>query len=156
VLGVATDITARRQAEEAYRTLVDYSRQGLIILQDGRIVFANVRSAEITGYPAEELVTFTSEALAALVPPEQLDILRQEIARVGWPLRASETESPRRGAALAGAEHGGNGFGKTAVQSPCRQPLSAIIRRAGLSWWNRADPYCRVYRGLVAVPPRSR
>ena len=49
------EITERERAEEAYRTLVEQSLQGLLIFQDNRIVFANPAVAEMTGYSVEEL-----------------------------------------------------------------------------------------------------
>lgn len=50
------DVTDRVEAQSAYRTLVEHSLQGLLIVQDDRIVFANPVIAEITGYSVEELV----------------------------------------------------------------------------------------------------
>jgi len=65
------DITARNQAEEAYRALVDQSLQGLIIIQAGRIVFANQSFAEIGGYTVvEELYALSPEELQVLVHPD--------------------------------------------------------------------------------------
>lgn len=50
IYGAAQDITAHRRVANAYRTLVDHSLQGLIILQDRRIVFANRVMETIIGY----------------------------------------------------------------------------------------------------------
>jgi two-component system, LuxR family, sensor kinase FixL len=50
-----TDITERKLAEEAYRTLVDSALQGLVIVQDGRLVFANPAYCKMSGYTANEL-----------------------------------------------------------------------------------------------------
>lgn len=54
VLTVMTDLTERQQAEEAYRILVEHSLQGLVIIQNGRVVFANPAASAITGYSLEE------------------------------------------------------------------------------------------------------
>lgn len=63
-------LVERKRAEEAYRTLVDQSLQGLVIVQDFRIVFANAAFAEISGYTLEELLSLASEQVRALVHPE--------------------------------------------------------------------------------------
>ncbi len=67
---ISEDITERKQAEEAYRVLVDYSLQGLIIVQDGRIVFANQTFAEMSGYTIEELLALLPEGVQAIIHPE--------------------------------------------------------------------------------------
>jgi PAS domain S-box-containing protein len=74
---VASDITdlknaqsAMRYSEEKYRTLVEQSLQGIIVLQKNRIVFANSAFAAITGYTIEELYSFSSEKLIALTHPD--------------------------------------------------------------------------------------
>jgi PAS domain S-box-containing protein len=50
---VGRDITQRRQAEEAYRSLVDHSLQGLAIIQDQHVVFVNPAICAILGYSLE-------------------------------------------------------------------------------------------------------
>jgi ATP-dependent Zn protease len=47
----------RARAEEAYRTLVEHSLQGLLILQRGRIAFANPGIADLSGYSRQELLS---------------------------------------------------------------------------------------------------
>lgn len=46
-----------RDTEEAYHILVDRSLQGLMIIQDQRIVFANQAAADITSHGMNELLT---------------------------------------------------------------------------------------------------
>jgi PAS domain S-box-containing protein len=70
IIGMARDITGRKRAEEAYRAVVDHSLQGLIIIQDFRMVFANQAFAEISGYTIEELLSLSPEKVQALVHPE--------------------------------------------------------------------------------------
>ena len=57
------DVTDRREAEEAlreseakYAAVVEQATDGVVIAQDGVVVFANRAHAGITGYPVEELV----------------------------------------------------------------------------------------------------
>lgn len=45
---------ALRQSEYKYSMLVERSNDGIVILQDGRVVFANARMAEITGFSLEQ------------------------------------------------------------------------------------------------------
>jgi len=58
------------QIAEAYRALVDNSAQGLAIIQDKRMVFANQRMADITGYSVDELKAMSAEEVRALIHPE--------------------------------------------------------------------------------------
>ncbi len=55
------DITDRVRAEQAYRTLVDNMLQGLFVIVEGRVVFANRRAAELTGDEVEELQSWRVE-----------------------------------------------------------------------------------------------
>ena len=44
-----------REREERFRMMAEHIHDGLIIMENGKIVFVNRRIAEITGYPFEEL-----------------------------------------------------------------------------------------------------
>ncbi|MGQ9696205.1 MAG: PAS domain S-box protein [Thermodesulfobacteriota bacterium] len=75
--GIDWDITdqklkeqSRKESEEKYRALVERSLQGLLVVQDFRIVYASKRCAEIIGYPIEELLSFPPEKVIALVHPD--------------------------------------------------------------------------------------
>ena len=61
---------ALRESEEKYRVLVEQSLQGLVIVQDACIVFANTAFAEITGYTVEELISLSPDEARAMVHPE--------------------------------------------------------------------------------------
>jgi len=76
-VAIIRDVTDRVQAEEAcraseekYRTLVENSLQGIVVVQDFRIVFANRAFAEISGYTVEELLSLPPESVKALVHPD--------------------------------------------------------------------------------------
>lgn len=62
--------TGSRPAQETYRTVVEYSLQGLAIFQEGRIVFANPAAARLTGYTLAELLTLSPGEVSALIHPE--------------------------------------------------------------------------------------
>jgi len=87
----AFDITERKRAEEAYRSLVDHSLQGLAIFQDGRVVFANQAMAEIAGYTIDEMLAMPAEPLRNFVHPEDREIVwqrhRQRLAGESVPER---------------------------------------------------------------------
>ncbi|MBN1195664.1 MAG: PAS domain S-box protein [Methanomicrobiaceae archaeon] len=62
--GVMNDISARkkmddelRESEEKYRLVVENSDNVVYIYRDSRILFANRRTAELTGYTYDELIT---------------------------------------------------------------------------------------------------
>ena len=60
----------RKPAEEAYRALVEQSLQGLVVVQDSRIVFANTAFVEISGRSVEELLSLSPEEVVAMIHPE--------------------------------------------------------------------------------------
>jgi PAS domain S-box-containing protein len=77
IVCVASDITdlknaesAMRDSEEKYRTLVEQSLQGIIVIQKNRIVYTNNAFATMTGYSTEELYSFTPEKVFALAHPD--------------------------------------------------------------------------------------
>jgi PAS domain S-box-containing protein len=74
---IARDITVRRHieedlkmSEEKYRNLVEQSIQGIVIIQDGRIVFTNEAFATISGYTIDELHHLSPEKVQACVHPD--------------------------------------------------------------------------------------
>ncbi len=75
--GILTDITESKKAEKElkesekkYRELVEKSLQGVIIIQDSRIVFANKALAKITGFTIKELLSLKPARMKALIHPE--------------------------------------------------------------------------------------
>jgi PAS domain S-box-containing protein len=61
------DVTDREEALAGYRALVEHSLQGLVIIQDGRVVFANPGVTDVTGYTQEELLAFGTEEQRAMI-----------------------------------------------------------------------------------------
>jgi len=71
-------LLSRLWTEEAYRTVVDNSLQGLAVFQDSRVVFANAALTQITGYPVEELLGMgPGAAEKTLVHPDDFDWLHR-------------------------------------------------------------------------------
>ncbi|MGB7060939.1 MAG: PAS domain S-box protein [Candidatus Zixiibacteriota bacterium] len=82
VQGIVRDITERksmekalRESEKKYRTLVEQSLQGLAVVQDFRVLFANSALAEISGYSVEELLCLSPEEVKSLVHAEDRDMI---------------------------------------------------------------------------------
>jgi PAS domain S-box-containing protein/putative nucleotidyltransferase with HDIG domain len=61
------ELADRKRAEESYRAVVDHSLQGLAIIQDSLIVFANQAAVDILGYTIEELMALTPEQVRDLI-----------------------------------------------------------------------------------------
>jgi PAS domain-containing protein len=55
------------QSEERYRTVTEQSLQGLVVVQDFHIVFANAAFAGITGYSVEELLSLPPAKVQAMI-----------------------------------------------------------------------------------------
>jgi len=70
-----------RKTEEVYRTLIENSPEGMVIIQENRIVFANRAGLAITGYSAEEILAFSPIALKEIIHPEDRDWARQNLER---------------------------------------------------------------------------
>jgi len=87
-MAVLIDVTEQKRAEEAYRAVVDHSLQGLCILQEGRVVFANPALAKMFGYTVDALLAMPrEEALGRLNPEGRTFIHEQKTARrTGHPL----------------------------------------------------------------------
>jgi|GEM_PF-2484451 len=70
VLYTCHDISERMQLQEAYQRLVEHSLQGLAIIQDLRVVFANPTLARMTGYTVDQMLAFSPDEARKLVHPE--------------------------------------------------------------------------------------
>jgi PAS domain-containing protein len=49
------------KSEQKYRQLVENSLQGIVILQDMKIVYANPALAQISGYTVDEILSFSAK-----------------------------------------------------------------------------------------------
>lgn len=74
------DITERKNAENAYFTLVEQLPQGLAIVQNGRIVFANPALSTISGFSTAELLASGVTKILARVHPDDRQIVLHAIA----------------------------------------------------------------------------
>ncbi|WP_341647939.1 diguanylate cyclase domain-containing protein [Thauera humireducens] len=88
------DIAAREQAERAlkdseqhYRSVVEMAQEGILVVQDGRVIYANPAFSELLGYSGEELAQL--DAFDALIAPEDLPRARTNHQRR---LAGEETE----------------------------------------------------------------
>lgn len=63
-------LAERRHYEEAYHNLVQFSLQGLMILQEGRVIFANPAIETIHGYTVAELMAMLPDELLLLIHPD--------------------------------------------------------------------------------------
>jgi PAS domain S-box-containing protein len=81
VTGVLSDITERKQAEDMlkesearYAAVVENSRDGIAVLQDGVVRFANRMSLELVGYAPAELIGVD---FLAMVSPGERELVSQ-------------------------------------------------------------------------------
>jgi PAS domain S-box-containing protein len=70
ILAMVAEITEVKRIEHAYRELVDHSLQGLIIIQEMRVVFTNQAFADISGYTIDEILALSPEEVQACVHPD--------------------------------------------------------------------------------------
>ena len=76
--GIDHDITKHKRVQEAYRALVDHSLQGLVIIQDLKVVFANGAMAQISGYTVEEILSASVETLTGFIDPQDRALVWQQ------------------------------------------------------------------------------
>ncbi len=82
---IIRDITNRKRAEEAlkqseekYHTLIDNIQDGVFIIQDGKIQFANEASARMAGYTVGEVL---GKEFREFVAPEDLEMVAERNQR---------------------------------------------------------------------------
>ena len=81
----AKDRAKRKLAEEAYYSVVMKSLQGLVLFQEGKIVFANPAMASILGYSLTELLRLSPQAVSHLFHPDDEGFIKQAFAESAAP-----------------------------------------------------------------------
>ncbi len=149
---------ARRRAEEAYATLVERSLQGLVIVQDERVRFANPAAARIVGWSREVMLSWKEGELWRVVPGDVRDAVRHRFGQLAAGGEGSEpTSIPIRRA--DGEERWIEVYpsriqleGRRAVQAALvdvtdRRRLAEAIRRGKEEWERTFD----AVRELIAL-----
>jgi len=75
------DITDRKRAEAAYKTMADSSQAGVYVVQNGTFQFVNRNAAGYAGYSAEELVGMDS--LGLVHPDDRQKVIRNSREMLG-------------------------------------------------------------------------
>ena len=76
-IGVARDISERREEEKLYQIMARTSAAGVYIVQDGRFQFINPNAAAYAGYRAEELIGMESQSI--LHPDDREEATRNAV-----------------------------------------------------------------------------
>ncbi|MBN2138062.1 MAG: PAS domain S-box protein [Sedimentisphaerales bacterium] len=100
ILGTITDITERKRAERAirrseekYRTMVEDSEQGVTLIKNGCMVFANRAAERMLGYGLDELSKFSPEETKALIHPDDRErVVKHMEARLSGQASAEQLE----------------------------------------------------------------
>jgi PAS domain S-box-containing protein len=78
-MGVAEDITERMRAEEAlreseaqFRALAESTASAIVILQDGRVKYANPATEKLVGYTADEITAMNPIEAASVIDPASI------------------------------------------------------------------------------------
>ncbi len=83
----ATDLTALRESEEKYRQVIENVTEGILVLRDGRVAFANPQAAHLCGLELHELAG--REFLDAIHPDDLAMMTQRHTARqLGLPVDA--------------------------------------------------------------------
>ncbi|MCD4784564.1 MAG: PAS domain S-box protein [Candidatus Eremiobacteraeota bacterium] len=88
IMGIGRDVTMRkkierslRESEERFRSLSEQSLQGIYIIKDGKMIFANDMVCEITGYSQDEILNWAPGEVIKLVHPEDKDFVSKQMRR---------------------------------------------------------------------------
>jgi PAS domain S-box-containing protein len=96
-IGIVEDITEHKRAEKAleqlalhksevkYRTLIESANEGIFVIQDGKIPYANPKAHDIIGYDAESLQNMTFDMFVH--PDDRETAVKRHLGRLnGKPL----------------------------------------------------------------------
>ncbi len=92
VLVISLDVTARRQAEESFRTLVENSLQELVIFQDEHIVYANPAALQNNSMSLSDLQRMHVQEMLCFIHPDDRSIfseLTEKKPAAGEPVRCT-------------------------------------------------------------------
>ncbi|MCK5023008.1 MAG: PAS domain S-box protein, partial [Candidatus Aenigmarchaeota archaeon] len=71
--------------DELYKVLLEHSLQGIVVIQDFRIVFANKNFAKISGYTIKEMLSLSREKVKEMVHPEDQSLVWGRLRdRLAW------------------------------------------------------------------------
>ncbi len=73
---IIVNISEKKKAEEAYRALVENSLQGLVIIQGGKIIFANDPLVKMSGYSKKNLYSFSCADVMKLIHIDDLEAVK--------------------------------------------------------------------------------
>jgi PAS domain S-box-containing protein len=75
IVGTIQDITQRKEAEEAFQSLVTYAPTGIYIVQQGKFAMTNPGFEAITGYTAQDML---GQDCLILVSPEYRTFVKEQ------------------------------------------------------------------------------
>lgn len=70
------DVSAESKTRQMYQQLVENSLQGVVVIQDLRIVYTNAAFSKITGYSIDELLSF--------IPPDTINLVHPDDRERVW------------------------------------------------------------------------
>lgn len=175
--GNLQDITESKETEDAYRQLVTESVQGIAVLQNNRMVFANPRVAETLGFSVGELLAMGREELGELIHPDDRELLlnrlkdrlsgkavpsrtisqvRRKDGQARWiELTASKIDYRGRAAALVSLidvterKRAQDQLQENALRAQSRDELTAALARVGGDAQAVFDTLARIVGSLI-------
>ncbi len=90
IVSVARDITAQRKTEQAlaasesrFRTMAENITSGIVIMEEGKIIYANNYACQLCGYTREEMISIWGPDLTAAQSGDQRDQILKSIHETG-------------------------------------------------------------------------